>query len=208
MTSRINYPHVERNIGPISDVVIAQLSSTSGHVLEIGCGSGQHVAHLASRLPGFTFWPSDPEPNHRESTTAWIEHYKSTNVMPPIDLDASKADWGFGASKRPPEELTAMMCFNVIHIAPYDVAEGIIAGAAKHLMPDGKLMFYGPYKVDGEHTAESNTAFDQSLQSRNSSWGIRDIRDIEAQAQKAGMELMEFIPMPANNFMPVFRRLP
>ena len=62
-----------------------------------------------------------------------------------------------------PAKLLAVFCANVIHIAPWRVAEGLFAGAARYLRDDGRLFLYGPFKRDGKHTAISNAVFDTSL---------------------------------------------
>ncbi|GFD66735.1 hypothetical protein ksw1_27120 [Staphylococcus aureus] len=62
-----------------------------------------------------------------------------------------------------PSDLAAVFCADVIHIAPWAVAEGLFAGAGRYLRADGKLFLYGPFKRDGKHTAISNAVFDSSL---------------------------------------------
>ena len=78
-----------------------------------------------------------------------------------------------------PGKLLAVFCANVIHIAPWRVAEGLFAGAARYLRRDGRLFLYGPFKRDGKHTALSNAVFDTSLRDRDAEWGVRDIADVE-----------------------------
>ena len=99
-----------------------------------------------------------------------------------------------------------MFCANVIHIAPWRVAEGLFAGAARHLRADGRLFLYGPFKRDGRHTALSNAVFDTSLHERDPEWGVRDIGDVEGQAASVGLALIETVQMPANNLILVFGR--
>jgi hypothetical protein len=99
-----------------------------------------------------------------------------------------------------------VFCANVIHIAPWRVAEGLITGAARYLRPDGRLFLYGPFKRDGTHTALSNAVFDTSLRDNNPEWGVRDIADVAALASRAGLELEKVADMPANNFILVFKR--
>jgi hypothetical protein len=102
--------------------------------------------------------------------------------------------------------LLAVFCANVIHIAPWRVAEGLFAGAARYLRPDGRLFLYGPFKRDGKHTALSNAVFDTSLRDRDPEWGVRDIGDLEKLAAGAGLGLIETVEMPANNMILVFER--
>ena len=103
-----------------------------------------------------------PIPAPLRSIAAWRTHTGLGNVRPPIPLDAGAADWQLAAHGMP-SQFVAMFCANVIHISPWAVAEGLFAGAARHLAPDGRLFLYGPFKRDGRHTAPSNAAFDESL---------------------------------------------
>jgi hypothetical protein len=105
-----------------------------------------------------------------------------------------------------PDKLLAIFCANVIHIAPWRVAEGLFAGAARHLRDDGRLFLYGPFKRDGRHTALSNAVFDTSLRNQDSEWGVRDIGEVEKLAEGVGLPLREIVPMPANNFILMFGR--
>jgi hypothetical protein len=105
-----------------------------------------------------------------------------------------------------PAELLAVFCANVIHIAPWRVAEGLFAGAGRYLRSDGRLFLYGPFKRDGKHTAMSNAVFDTSLRQQDAEWGVRDIAEVEQLAASAGLALIETVPMPANNMILVFGR--
>ncbi|MFN5573923.1 MAG: DUF938 domain-containing protein, partial [Bradyrhizobium sp.] len=107
-----------------------------------------------------------------------------------------------GGERRRP----AIFCANVIHIAPWSVAEGLFAGAGRLLSPDGLLVLYGPFKRDGKHTAVSNAVFDTSLREGNPQWGVRDIADVAALAARHGLALRETVEMPANNMILVFAR--
>lgn len=68
------------------------------------------------------------------------------------------------------------------------------------------MFIYGPFKVNGEHTTESNAQFDASLRARNPSWGYRDTAQVIDEAQKQGLTHVETVAMPANNFMLIFKR--
>jgi hypothetical protein len=82
----------------------------------------------------------------------------------------------------------------------------LLAGAPRLLRPEGRMFVYGAFKRGGEHTSPSNVAFDASLRSGNAEWGLRDIDDLSALAEHAGLRLTEAVPMPANNFVLVFAR--
>ena len=104
------------------------------------------------------------------------------------------------------DKLAAMVCINVIHIAPWRVAQNLFAGAGRLLRSGGHLFLYGPYKRDGAHTAPSNEAFDASLRARNPDWGVRDLEAVAALAHDNGLELMKVTDMPANNLVLAFER--
>ena len=105
-----------------------------------------------------------------------------------------------------PREFIAIVCINVLHIAPWQVSQQILAGAARHLQRDGRLFVYGPFMRDGEHTAPSNAEFDAGLRAANPEWGVRDITDLAAVADRSGLRLFDSVAMPANNFVLVFER--
>jgi hypothetical protein len=155
---------------------------------------------FAHALPDLVWWPSDLSPAHRRSIEAWRRDSGLGNVMAPVDLDASRPDWPLGKPGFPPAAgISGIVCINVLHIAPWGAAEGLLAAAARYLLPDGRLILYGPYRVGGAHTAPSNAAFDASLRAQDPRWGVRDTDDIAAVAAKNGLKIVEMIPMPANN---------
>jgi hypothetical protein len=91
----------------------------------------------------------------------------------------------------------------MVHIAPWEAALGLFAGAAR--LSASLVYLYGPYRFDGEFTAPSNAEFDRSLRARDPSWGVRDLRDLEALAREHGFALAEVVAMPANNHSLIFR---
>src|SRR5262249_57940214 len=112
------------------------------------------------------------------------------NPRPPLTVDLSDPTWcGEMADGSGPPKLTAVFCANVIHIAPWRVAEGLFAGAGRYLPSGGLLLLYGPFKRDGKHTAVSNAVFDTSLRDGNPEWGVRDIADVERLAAQHGFAL-------------------
>src|SRR5207237_2079602 len=131
---------------------------------------------------------------------AWRAHGGLKTVRPPLKLDLADPVWGreMNDGSGPPK-LLAVFSANVIHIAPWRVAEGLFAGAARHLRDDGRLFLYGPFKRDGKHTALSNAVFDTSLREHDAEWGVRDVGDLERLAGSVGLTLRESVPMPANN---------
>ena len=94
----------------------------------------------------------------------------------------------------------------MIHIAPWAAAEGLIAGAGRTLARGGLLYLYGPYEIDGHHTAPSNQDFDTRLRAQNPLWGVRDLTEVSDLAKRHGLALEETVAMPANNLSVIFRR--
>lgn len=203
MTERLFFPATERNREPILAVLRRVLPAT-GTVLEVASGSGEHAAYFAAALPALTWQPSDPDPAHRESIAAWTAHERLGNVLPPLPLDALVRPW---AQHAPAESHDALYCANMIHIAPWDAALGLLAEGARLLRPGGVFVLYGPFQRGGVHTAPSNADFDASLRSRNPAWGVRDLDDVARVAAAEGLTLHEIISMPANNLTVVLHRV-
>ena len=204
---RLDAAAFHRNHEPIWAVLQKFLVGKSGDVVEAGSGTGQHVVHFAKHTPGIVWWPSDLNENHLKSIEAWRAYSALPNIRPPLRIDLTDPAWcpamhdGSG-----PGELLAVFCANVIHIAPWRVAEGLFAGAGRYLRSDGRLFLYGPFKRDGKHTAMSNAVFDTSLREQDAEWGVRDIADLKKLAAGVGLALIEKLPMPANNMILVFAR--
>jgi SAM-dependent methyltransferase len=204
---RLDAPAFHRNVEPIWSVLGPFLAGRAGHVLEAGSGTGQHAVTYAARTPDIVWLPSDANPAHLASIDAWRRYAGLANVRRPFLLDLAEPGW------RVAEEevceaggFLAFFCANVLHIAPWRVAEGLFDGAGRQLRPDGRLFLYGPFMRDGRHTAPSNAQFDASLRRENPEWGVRDIADLDRLAVRAGFRLRETADMPANNFVLVFER--
>lgn len=204
--ARLDAPAFHRNIRPIIAAFRQTLDLIGVNAMEIGCGSGQHAAALAEAFPDTTWWPTDQDARYRLSAESWRRSASLDNLRQVAALDASDQRWPLGEPDHAPDKLELIYAFNVIHISPWKVAQGIIAGAARHLTTSGALVLYGPFMIDGQHTAASNAAFDQSLRSRDPDWGVRNLDDVKVCARENGLSLEHLIPMPSNNFTVIFRR--
>ena len=100
----------------------------------------------------------------------------------------------------------AVLCINMIHIAPWAATVGLMRGAARVLDPGGFLYLYGPFRREGRHTAPSNERFDQDLRRRDAGWGVRDLEAVAAQAASEGFVPPLIRQMPANNLSLILRR--
>jgi SAM-dependent methyltransferase len=192
-------PSAQRNREPILGVLLRYLPPR-GLVLEVASGTGEHIVHFAqAAAPGLVFQPSDADPSARASIDAWVAASGSSNVRPAIELDARSNSW-------PLDAVDAVLCANMVHIAPWAAAAGLFSGAGRVLSPEGFLFLYGPFRRNGAHTAPSNAAFDESLRAQNPEWGVRDLEALQALAAGNGFAEPEIIEMPANNLVLIFRR--
>lgn len=203
---RLDSKAFHRNHVAIWSVLVKFLEGRSGDVLEIGSGTGQHAAEFSRRAPAIAWWPTDFSDSHLRSIAAWRAFSKRVNEQAPVKLDASAPDWALHRLGLP-SEFVAIFCANVLHISPWSVAQGLIAGAARHLAVDGRLFVYGPFRRDGVHNAASNAAFDEVLRAENAAWGVRDTADLRALAEQNKLRLSQIIEMPANNAILAFDRL-
>ena len=191
-------PSAERNREPILQVLREVLPPTAT-VLEVASGTGHHAVHFARNLPGLTWTPSDIDPENRSSIEAWRREADLPNLLEPLDLDVTSEAW-------PPGPFDVLYCSNMIHITPWHVTSSLLDGASRVVRKGGLLVTYGPYRIDGAHTATSNEEFDRSLKDRDPEWGVRDLTDIALHAAKRGLHLRDRIPTPRNNFTAVFLR--
>jgi Protein of unknown function (DUF938) len=191
-------PATLRNRDAICDVLGVVLPTT-GEVLEVASGTGEHIVHFARVFANLRWQPSDYDAAGLASIAAWSERAALPNIMPPIQIDASAPVW-------PVATADAIVCINMIHIAPWAATEGLFASAARCLPTAAPLYLYGPFKEEGVPTVESNLAFDANLKARNPEWGLRDLADVETIANQYGFALDCRVEMPANNISVVFRR--
>ena len=191
-------PSVARNRDPIL-TLLRRLLPQTGTVLEIASGTGEHAVHFAAALPHLQWQPTDYDELALSSIAAHRAASGLSNLLAPLMLDAAAPEW-------PMERADAIVAINMVHVSPWRVTQGLMAGAGRVLPPGGVLYLYGPYKENGAHTAPSNEAFDQDLRLRNPEWGVRDVGEVADLARANGLDLVERVPMPANNLSLVFRR--
>lgn len=190
-------PATGRNREPIR-AVLSRWIRSGDRVLELASGTGQHAVYFAEHFPDILWMPTEADPSALETIAAWTAESGLSNIAPPAVLDAQGADWAI--------EADAIFNANMIHIAPWSVALGLLAGAGRTLDTGGRLFLYGPFKVGGGQTSSSNADFDESLRLRDASWGIRDLETVVEEAEAQGLALVEQNEMPANNKLLIFER--
>ena len=193
-------PAADRNKQPILEM-LRRLLPERGQALEIASGTGQHVAWFAAGMPHWTWQPTDASPAALDAIAARLVQQGLPNVRPPRLLDATSPDWLPDDGR-----INAIVCTNMLHIAPWTACAGLMQGSARHLAADGLLFTYGPYLEDGVPTSQGNLAFDQSLRAQKASWGLRRREDVEREAVRAGLRLAGRHAMPANNLLLVWAR--
>lgn len=194
---RLDYPATRRNREAIL-AVLREVLPAQGTVLELASGSGQHAAYFGAALPQLRWQPSDHDAELLSSIATWTQALD--NVAPPLALDVTQERW-------PIARCDAVVCANMIHIAPWEACLGLLDGVARTLAGPGPLCLYGPFKRGGRHTAPSNESFDRSLQLRDPRWGVRDLDVVAKEAHGRGFAVDRVIAMPANNLTVVFRRV-
>jgi cyclopropane fatty-acyl-phospholipid synthase-like methyltransferase len=194
---RAHAPATARNREPIL-AELRRILPPSGLVLEVSAGTGEHAVFFAAALPHLTWQPTDLDERSLLSIAAHREGAGVDNLRPPLMLDAASSDW-------PVKRADAIVCINMIHIAPWSACAALLEHAERWLAPGAPLVLYGPFKRRGEHTAPSNAAFDAQLRSRDPEWGVRDLDDVVALARER-FELAEAVAMPANNLTVVLIR--
>ena len=195
-------PAALRNAPLILAVIGEQLAvhhvPRAGTVLETASGAGYHAAVCAHGLPQYRWQPSEADAAGRALVDERVDLAALPNLMHALVLDVTSEPW-------PVDRADAVLCINMIHISPWKATLGLIAGAARLLPAGAPLITYGPYLINGDYQADSNRIFDQSLRTRNPSWGLREVADIVSVAEDNFDHVAE-IPMPANNHILVFKR--
>lgn len=181
-------PAALRNREPIA-AALDELLPSQGTVLELGSGTGQHAVFLAQRFPGLAWQPSDPDPLARASIAAWAARARLGNLLPPLDLDLCAPAWRRRTA-------AAVLCVNVLHVAPWDRAEALVAGAAEVLPPGGPLLVYGPFTRRGAPLRGRLARFDGELRAADPALGVREVEALLEAAAPHGLRLAAELRMP------------
>lgn len=197
-SDRKSSPAALRNRKPIADALAGELPD-QGTVLMVAEGSGEHAVHFAARFPHLTWLPSDTAPSALASIAAHRHESGLPNLRAPLKLDVSASQW-------PDDDIQAILCINMVHIAPWNAALDLMHGAGRILPRKGLLYLYGPFLQENVETAASNQAFNENLKARNGEWGLRSVEAVAGAAQAEGLTLQRLQPMPANNLSLFFRR--
>lgn len=192
-----------RNREPLLGVLKEKLPKDPGRVLEMASGSGMHINFFAPHFEHLHFHPSDKDTEVFDNIKSLSSEHGNDNIADPVHLDLTNPETWFNAGT--PASFSTIFCINIFQVAPISIADGMMQCAEHLLTDDGFLLIYGPFQVEGGFTTESNEEFHNTLSSAGvSEWGLKDVADLRAAAEKHGLELKEQIDMPANNFSLIF----
>ncbi len=190
-------PAAARNAAAILPVLGEYLPG-AGRVLELGAGTGQHAETFARAFPALDWLPTDLTPA-LAGLRARQERSGLKNLQPPQVLDVlATHEWPRGP-------FAAAYSANTAHIMPWVAVQAMFAGLRRSLEGAAPFMLYGPFQRNGRHTAPSNARFHEALRAQDPQQGVRDLAALETEAQRHQMILSELVPMPANNFVVIFR---
>ena len=185
-------PAAQRNRQPIWETLRPYLKDTK-RILEIASGTGEHIEYMAPRTPKITWQPSDGDPEMIWAINTRLNPQK--NVEKAVHINVCTSEWN-------DLSYDVLFCANMIHISPWESTLALFNIAN----PNQYLVLYGPFKENGIHNSQGNIQFDASLRMRNSTWGIRDLNDLRSLAAKNGFSLQKQHPMPANNFILIWKK--
>ena len=154
---------------------------------------------MCGARPDIMWQPSDPNAESRASQNDWAQDCGG-RMLSSLEVDTTQQEWPDRLS-----DIDVIYCANMIHIAPWEAALGLVNGASKLLKAGSRFILYGPF-LEGGETAPSNLQFDVSLKSRNPSWGVRNLEDVKHIFSEAGFTHSARIVMPKENRTLIFTK--
>ena len=197
MTIKPKAPATDRNRNSILEVLNVVFEQT-GSVLEIGSGTGQHAVFFGQEMPWLNWQTSDRQENH-DGINAWLSDSSLENVSRPLALDVE-------AVTQLADVYDAVFSANTAHIMSFAAVQCMFRLVGRCLSADGLFCLYGPFKLNGEFTSESNRAFDESLRSQDPLMGIRELETLHQLASDNGLRHLRSYAMPANNMLIVWSK--
>jgi len=189
-------PACERN----KDVILALLKEILAEcraVLEIGSGTGQHAVVFAAGMPHL-HWHTSDRSMYLEGIRAWVADSGLVNISHPLELDAGEP-WQVPV-------VDAFFTANTLHIMSWPLCQQLIGKVGANLPSGGRFCAYGPFNYGGAYSSESNAQFDIWLKQRDELSAIRHFEHVVAEAEAAGLRLIDDHAMPANNRLLHFQK--
>ena len=177
-----------RNREPIAAALRGVLPP-AGKVLELGSGTGEHAIFLAAAFPALEWQPSDPDPEARASIAAFAAEAGLPNLRAPLAFDLRLLSWRLLRAD-------AVLCVNVLHVAPPECQDALCAGAARVLPPSGPLVVYGPFARRGAPLEGRLARLDAALRAHDPALGVREVEALLEAGRSHGLALAEDRAMP------------
>ena len=169
---RLHGPAFQRNHAAIWSALAPFLLQQKGDVLEIGSGTGQHIAEFARRAPDLTWWPSDIYPSHLASIEAWRRHAGLANLRAPQRIDLTDPAWTWTADGQAGGALVGHALHQrAAHLRPGAWRRTSSPAPAACCAPMAGCSSTVRSCATAQHTAPSNAAFDASLRAENPDMG-------------------------------------
>ena len=194
---RLFAPAVQRNADPIGDV-ISSLLFPAAVILEIGSGTGEHLALFAARFPEAVWQPTEINEERLRSIEAWRVHVGTTNLKSPVVLDAA-SDWPLNGCL-----FDLVLAINLLQMLPGDLIEGMLGRARGAMALGGYLLLYSPWRDGDDYFSNGNRSFDETLRRSHPSLALPDISEVCVQAHRQGLRLLRRVTMPSSNHLLVF----
>lgn len=191
-------PSCERNQAVILATLRKNLRASDQHLLEVGSGTGQHAVYFGQNLPHIIWQTSDVLANHI-GIKLWLDEAKLNNVLLPIEYQ-------IGHNQLPAENSDVVFSANTLHIISKVLVNQLIEDLGKNLETGARVIFYGPFKYQGEFTSDSNAEFDLWLRAIDPLRGVRDFEVIERLMSEQGLVMLKDLAMPANNQLLIFEK--
>jgi len=151
---RLFFTATERNSIPIGDALLDYLPNI-GTVLEVASGSGQHAVTFQKRFSQINWQASESNLNHLDSINAWITYERLDKKMPTaIQLDVNNRPWKLTESMI--SNICSIVAINLLHVSSWNSTESLLMESIDLLGNRSNLIIYGPFKVNGEYTSQTN----------------------------------------------------
>ncbi|MEX0280638.1 MAG: DUF938 domain-containing protein [Arenibacterium sp.] len=186
-------PAAERNADVIAGL-ISDIAPDSGRALELASGTGQHIVHLAAQNPGIIWQPSEVDPTRLASIAAYIDESEASNLLPPIELDATEPGWSAACGK-----YDMILLVNLLHLISAKEAKNLITESRLALSDGGILVLYGPFMRNGVLTSDGDHRFHTSLVTEDPEIGYKNDIDVLDWLTDAGFATPDVFDLPANN---------
>lgn len=195
--SKVKASSAQRNKEAILRV-FNEYELSTGRLLEIGSGSGEHGIFFANEFPDLHWITSDVDSNFKD-IEANLRRAKHPNLHGPELVH-------IGIDDLPRGGFDYIFTANTLHDMSWKECKTLFKVLGNRLKIGSVVFIYGPFNYDGEYTSKSNEEFDGWIKERNSKSGIRNFQDVLGAMTKNGLKLIGDHEMPVNNRVLVFKR--